>query len=440
MNKALAATRATLTWIVVTAALITTGLVTSVPAGAATVTYTATTSVNVRTGASTSTPVLTQLQAGQSVAAAGSISGDWLPITYDSKTAYVWAAYLKKDAKPVAVFTSGPAGKKTATVNVNVRTTASLDADIATILMKSAVVKVTGLGSDGFTQVSVDGKTQWIYTRYLSTATDTTPDVVAEHTTTLKMALRQTSSVSSTNLVTLPVGTVVGGTGIHADSYTQVVHKGQVGWLITGFLAAAKGTPAQYVLPTSTGLRYITESGVTVRAAADAESAAVTTLTRGLKVAITGKTKNKFSEMLWNAGPAWIPSSYLSETKPKALDLGTASLNKLEPNGKAAVLEVRAKFPQIKTIHGWRSSSDHSSDHPNGRAIDIMIPSYKSNKALGDAIADYMITNGKRLNVTYIIWRQRNYRLTRGYWVKMADRGGDTANHFDHVHVSFEPS
>lgn len=440
MNRALAATRATLTWIVITASLVAAGLITSVQANAAAVTYTASTSVNVRTGPSTSKPVLTQLQAGQTVLAAGSVSGDWLPIKYDNQTAYAWAEYLDKDAKAATVVTSGPAGKKTATVNVNVRTAASLDADIATILMKDTVIKVTGLASGDFTQTTVDGKTQWIYTKYLSTATDTTPDAVAQYKTTLQMALRETASVSAANLVTVPVETTVGGTGVSTGSFTQVIHKGKLGWLFTGFLAAAKGIPAEYVLPTATALHYVTESGVSVRSAADAEAAKLTTLDLGIKVAVTGKAKNNFSEVIWNARPAWIASIYLSATKPKPLDLGTDSLNKLEPYGKAAVLELREKFPQIKTIHGWRSSSAYSSDHPSGRAIDIMIPSYKTNKALGDAIADYVITHGTRLHVTYVIWRQRNYRITRGYWVKMEDRGSDTQNHMDHVHVSFDPS
>ena len=37
----------------------------------------------------------------------------------------------------------------------------------------------------------------------------------------------------------------------------------------------------------------------------------------------------------------------------------------------------------------------------------------------------------------YIIWRQRYYDIRTGAgWRMMADRGGVTANHYDHVHVS----
>ena len=143
----------------------------------------------------------------------------------------------------------------------------------------------------------------------------------------------------------------------------------------------------------------------------------------------------------------WGKAARIATTKggkapadPVPGDLGSSSLNKLEPYGKAAVVAVRAAFPQIKTIYGWRSSSAYSSDHPNGRATDNMIPDYKKNKALGDALAAWVIANGKTLHVTYIIWRQRSYTITRGSWKAMADRGSDTANHMNHVHISFEPS
>ena len=37
----------------------------------------------------------------------------------------------------------------------------------------------------------------------------------------------------------------------------------------------------------------------------------------------------------------------------------------------------------------------------------------------------------------YIIWQQRYYDIrTGGGWRMMSDRGGATANHYDHVHVS----
>ncbi|MEW1736246.1 M23 family metallopeptidase [Nocardia beijingensis] len=97
---------------------------------------------------------------------------------------------------------------------------------------------------------------------------------------------------------------------------------------------------------------------------------------------------------------------------------------------------VAVTFPQITTIGGWRESDPYP-DHPSGRAIDVMIPNYTTGegKALGDSIADYVMAHAADFHVDYIIWRQV-YHSADGTANLMDDRGGDTANHFDHVHIS----
>ncbi len=439
LKQALVATRAALTWLVLSACLVTAGMLDAAPAHAATKTYTADTSVNIRSGPSTSKTILAQLATGDSVIAAGKVSGDWLPIAYNNTTAYVWAEYLDANTNPASVVVTGPSGRKTAVRNVNVRAAASLDADITTIVSKAAAIKVTGLASGGFTQVSVGSKTQWVRSEFLSTATDTTPLTVASYTTIAVLALRSTASVAATSQLVVPKGSTLGTTGLHTGSYSQVVYKGKVGWVITGYLKAVPGTPEDLVLPIRTDILYATSDGVVIRATPEAGGTKFATIDRDGALRSTGSPKGSFTQVIWNGGTAWVASSDLS-TQKSVVDLGSTSLNKLEPYAKAAVLEVRANFPEIKTIYGWRSSSAYSSDHPNGRAIDNMIPNYKSNKALGDRLAQWAIDNGKRLHVTYIIWRQGQYSLSRGYWVKMADRGSDTQNHMNHVHVSFQPS
>ncbi len=444
MTRALTGSRAALTWLVATAAVVTAGLLAPAQADAATKTYTATTSVNVRTGPSTAKSVLTQLQEGAQVVGAGAVSGDWLPITYGGVTAYAWADYLKLDKVAATVVTSGPAGKKTTLVKVDVRATAGADGEIVSTLAKGVAVHVTGLTSGAFSQVTVSGKTRWVLTASVSTAIDTTPDVVAKYTLTGSLALRATASVTAANQGTIASGATVGGTGTHSGTYSQVVYSGKVGWVITGYLKAVAGTPSALVLPLRKTTLYVATAGAVLRAAADAESSSPGSLGKGFAIRTTGTTKNGFTQVIWAGSTAWIATTSLSLTQVVAAtaltDLGSASLNKLQPYAKAAVLEVRAKFPQIKTIYGWRSSSAYSSDHPNGRAIDNMIPAYKTNKALGDALAQYFIDNAGRLHVNYVIWRQRTYTIARGSWVKMADRGGDTANHMNHVHVSFKAS
>jgi hypothetical protein len=85
------------------------------------------------------------------------------------------------------------------------------------------------------------------------------------------------------------------------------------------------------------------------------------------------------------------------------------------------------------TLHGVASRAGNYSDHPSGHAVDLM-----TGRERGDRIAECVLANQDELGVDYVIWRQRvNYG---DGWEPMADRGGATANHFDHVHVSFERS
>ncbi len=97
---------------------------------------------------------------------------------------------------------------------------------------------------------------------------------------------------------------------------------------------------------------------------------------------------------------------------------------------------IAVTFPEIQTIGGWRPSDPYP-DHPSGRAADIMIPDYQTGagKALGDRVAAYVLANAQAFHVEYIIWRQ-TYIPVGGEPNTMEDRGGDTANHYDHVHVT----
>ncbi|MHA6796198.1 hypothetical protein ACVGVM_22200 [Pseudonocardia bannensis] len=73
------------------------------------------------------------------------------------------------------------------------------------------------------------------------------------------------------------------------------------------------------------------------------------------------------------------------------------------------------------------------SDHPSGHALDFMVRGEQ-----GDRIAECALRNQKALGITYVIWEQRiNYG---DGWQRMEDRGGDTENHVDHVHISFAKS
>ena len=108
--------------------------------------------------------------------------------------------------------------------------------------------------------------------------------------------------------------------------------------------------------------------------------------------------------------------------------------------------QAAAYMTEIANLYGITSFSTYrpgdSGDHGKGLAVDFMVP---ESSALGDQIAEYTAANMASRGVSYIIWKQRFYAPFNSIygpaytWNLMPDRGSITENHYDHVHVSFNP-
>ncbi len=117
------------------------------------------------------------------------------------------------------------------------------------------------------------------------------------------------------------------------------------------------------------------------------------------------------------------------------LPVGVTPEQGLQVNTIWAARAIGVMFPEIKTIGGVRQ--DPLKWHPNGLAIDVMIPDYHSDAGieLGNQIAGYALANAERWGVLHVIWRQGYYPgIGAPSWT--ADYGNETANHYDHVHIA----
>jgi len=120
---------------------------------------------------------------------------------------------------------------------------------------------------------------------------------------------------------------------------------------------------------------------------------------------------------------------------PPTLPQGVAPEKGLQVDTILAARAVSAAFPEILNIGGVRS--DSLKWHPHGMAIDVMIPNARSAAgiALGDSVLAYVLKNAERFDLNHVIWRQTIYYPNRPAR-KMPNRGSDTANHYDHVHIA----
>lgn len=141
------------------------------------------------------------------------------------------------------------------------------------------------------------------------------------------------------------------------------------------------------------------------------------------------------------AQPAAVETAAAPEVQPVASTPTTGNAiptdPNLQPQAEAFRQEIAAKFG-ITNIGGYREGDPE--DHGKGLAVDVMVP---TNSELGDQVAQYAIDNMDRAGISYIIWKQQFYMPVNNIygpantWNQMPDRGGDTANHNDHVHISF---
>jgi hypothetical protein len=163
-------------------------------------------------------------------------------------------------------------------------------------------------------------------------------------------------------------------------------------------------------------------------------------LKSGKHVPVTGKRQGGYAEVIVGRLTRWVTDDYLSKDKerpPGSLGLvdqpcpGTSGVESGLTSGAVRVYRaVCNNFPQITQYGGYAARGEHAS----GKAIDVMT----SDSNLGDQIAAFLQAHAAELDLYDIIWQQHIWTPERSSegWRSMSDRGSETANHYDHVHVS----
>lgn len=426
----------------------------------------ATSWVNLRSGPSTANGVLQVVAPNETVTASGTVQGGWYQVTTRAgTTGWIYQTYLRASAAPAgntgsdgggssgstAKPTPTASGQATATGDVNIRSGPGTSYGVVGVARKGSTLATTGTTNGGWTQVIAGGTARWISTNYLSIGSagssgggSSLPVATGEIQTTANLYLRSAGSSTASYSEVLPGRTVIGVTGRTTADYTEVIWQGKLKWVATRYTTrVGSAGPAKPVAPASTGKVYVSVGSLYVRATSAPDGAIITTIYRGQALDVTGRTAGDRTEVIWQGVARWVFTAYVTTATPPAAlpaNMTFSGIDRLVPSARTIVDHVVANYPRIRTIYGWRASSNYSSDHPNGRAVDIMIPNWQdtSNADHGWEIARYFAANASKFNISYIIYRQQLWNAsypTRG-WRAMEDRGGATANHYDHVHIS----
>ena len=195
---------------------------------------------------------------------------------------------------------------------------------------------------------------------------------------------------------------------------------------------AAKAAEAKKVAETkaTADAKLKEEADAKVKAAKEAEA----------KKAAELKAKEEETKKTAEAKQATTVAGGLPEVT--AAELADPAMNGLTPHTKKMKVALAKKFG-ITSFSLFREGDDDGTGHGHnsGMAVDFMVP---VGSAQGDQLAEYLTKHMDELGVYYIIWKQRFYMPQQNIygpantWNLMPNRGGVTANHYDHVHVSFK--
>ena len=136
-----------------------------------------------------------------------------------------------------------------------------------------------------------------------------------------------------------------------------------------------------------------------------------------------------------SAAQTGAPSARFAAAVRRGLPPGVCNERGLQVQTILAERAISKRFPEITDMSGVRP--DSMKWHPNGLAIDVMIPHWDTpaGRALGDRIVRYVFDNADRFGLEYVIWQQ-TYRPASGTPHLMEDRGSPDGNHYTHVHIT----
>ncbi len=196
-----------------------------------------------------------------------------------------------------------------------------------------------------------------------------------------------------------------------------------------------------------------TTVGLNIRSAPN--GSVVATVAPGTAVSVTNRTDGSWQQVRWDGQDRWVAGQYLSQSKPApaqttpqsqaaaptqpsqptqpstgACAHGGSIESGLTANARGVYRAVCNRWPQITGYGGYRPDGGY---HGSGRAVDVMVSGQ-----LGWDVANWVRANAGSLGVSEVIYSQRIWTVQRSGegWRWMSDRGSNTANHYDHVHIS----
>lgn len=184
-----------------------------------------------------------------------------------------------------------------------------------------------------------------------------------------------------------------------------------------------------------------------LRSASKDDAPVLATLKPGTKVAVGAEERDGYRQVIHHDLVRWVSAEALSKEPPappeppepepeeeKGISAaecasGSEVESGLQPKTVDVHRAVCAAFPEISEYGGVAPRGEHATGH----SLDIMVSG-----PAGWEIAEFLREHHAELGIDYLIYEQKIWSIQRSGegWRPMSSRGGATADHMDHVHVT----
>lgn len=203
--------------------------------------------VNFRSGPSTGYTRIDVVPQGSTVNLHGGSVNGWNKVTWNGKTGYISSGYLTAvtanhvPAPAPAPAPAPSASTAKATTNVNFRAGASTNTGIIQVIPQGATVQVLSPSIDGWTKISYNGRTGYIYSIYLTGHTPASKPAgsgIANVTTNVNF--RSGASTNTGIIQVIPYNAQVNVLSASVNGWTNITYNGRAGYIYSIYLTPTR--------------------------------------------------------------------------------------------------------------------------------------------------------------------------------------------------------
>lgn len=254
-------------------------------------------------------------------------------------------------AGPTAVATTTMA----ATTAVNVRAGASTSTAVLGVLRSGTTVTAVSASSGGWTKVSYNGRTAYVYSAYLTSIT-ATPSASATATKTAATTLEAVNVRTGPGITysvseVLPKGRGITVTSTTSNGFVQLADGRWISaaWITTTASAPAATPLATTTLPAVTGKVRAT-AALMIRTTSGSDYTNLGDVPAGTILQITGTTTNGKAQIVYNGAARWVNATYI------------APLTTTGPSATAATTAVNFALAQVGDAYAWGGNGPNAWD------------------------------------------------------------------------------